>query len=94
MIITPEGKPVVVDFGLARCVGGESRITRSGDVLGTPSYMPPEQVEGSSDVGPTADVYAQGAMLYDCLTGRPPFVKATALGLLVAILLLFPSVHS
>ncbi|HEY8503068.1 MAG TPA: serine/threonine-protein kinase, partial [Gemmataceae bacterium] len=72
--------PKVADFGLARLVGEERGHTRTGDLLGTPSYMAPEQAGGSPDrVGPAADVYALGAILYECLTGRPPFRGATAL---------------
>lgn len=73
------GTPRVTDFGLAKQIGGDSDLTRTGQVLGTPSYMPPEQASGKlGQVGPLADVYALGAMLYAMLTGRPPFQAATS----------------
>ena len=72
--------PKITDFGLAKYVDADSGQTKSGAVLGTPSYMAPEQAAGNSRaVGPAADVYALGAILYECLTGRPPFKAATAL---------------
>jgi eukaryotic-like serine/threonine-protein kinase len=72
------GVPKIADFGLAKRLEEESGQTRSGAILGTPSYMAPEQAEGmSKEVGPFADQYALGAMLYEFLTGRPPFQGAT-----------------
>ncbi|HEX5271018.1 MAG TPA: protein kinase, partial [Gemmataceae bacterium] len=72
--------PKITDFGLAKHLGQDSRLTQAGFVMGTPSYMAPEQVRGQNDqVGPAADVYALGAILYECLTGRPPFLAATPL---------------
>jgi tetratricopeptide (TPR) repeat protein len=66
--------PKIADFGLAKRVDGDSSQTQSGTVLGTPSYMAPEQAAGKThEVGPAADTYALGAILYDVLTGRPPF---------------------
>ena len=75
ILLTAEGVPKVADFGLAKLLGGDSGRTQSGQVVGTPSYMAPEQAEGrSKDVGPVADVYALGAVLYETLIGRPPFL--------------------
>jgi serine/threonine-protein kinase len=73
-------QPKVTDFGLARQLDADSGQTQVGVVLGTPGYMAPEQAEGLAHAaGPAADVYALGAILYECLTGRPPFQGATAL---------------
>ncbi len=72
----------IADFGLAKHLEDESRATGSGALLGTPSYMAPEQARGLGpprSVGPAADVYGLGAILYECLTGRPPFLGQTAL---------------
>src|SRR5262249_24733290 len=66
-----EGAPKIADFGLAKKLD-EVGHTQSGSVMGTPSYMAPEQARGDR-VGPLADVYSLGAILYECLTGRPPF---------------------
>jgi hypothetical protein len=71
-------EPKISDFGLAKQLGSEADHTHSGAVLGTPSYMAPEQAEGrTKEVGPAADVYALAAILYEMLTGRPPFKGAS-----------------
>jgi tetratricopeptide (TPR) repeat protein len=71
-------EPKITDFGLAKRLDGASEQTHSGAILGTPSYMAPEQAEGRTrEVGPLADVYALAAILYELLTGRPPFKGAS-----------------
>jgi WD40 repeat protein len=78
VLLTADGTPKIADFGLAKRLDAESRLTRSNAIVGTPSYMAPEQVEaGSRNVGPAADVYSLGAILYEMLTGRPPFLAET-----------------
>jgi WD40 repeat protein len=75
-----EAVPQVSDFGLAKLLESDSGQTRTGDVLGTPRYMAPEQAAGrNKDVGPATDVHALGILLYELLTGRPPFQGATVL---------------
>jgi serine/threonine protein kinase/WD40 repeat protein len=69
--------PKITDFGLAKRLD-EDGLSITAHILGTPSYMAPEQAQGNKDVGPAADVYALGAILYECLTGRPPFKAVTA----------------
>src|SRR4051794_6766074 len=79
ILLTAEGTPKVADFGLARHFEGEPALTQSGARIGTPSYMAPEQVSGKAGtIGPAADIYALGALLYEMLTGRPPFRGETA----------------
>src|SRR5947209_7272469 len=85
VLLTADGTPKVTDFGLAKWLDQQGR-TQTGAVLGTPSYMAPEQAGGRKDVGPAADVWALGAILYECLTGRPPFQAATAMDTLMQVL--------
>ena len=87
ILLDAQGKPYVTDFGLARRLGEDSGLTQSGAILGTPSYMAPEQAGGhGEEVGPTADVYSLGAVLYELLVGRPPFRAATVMETLVLVL--------
>lgn len=80
ILLSQDGCPKIADFGLARHIEGDQPLTISGAQLGTPSYMAPEQTHRSADfVGPAADVYALGAILYEMLTGRPPFRAETAI---------------
>jgi serine/threonine protein kinase len=75
ILIDPQGVPKVTDFGIAKRLTAESALTLSGAVIGTPVYMAPEQARGTSrDVGAAADIYSLGAILYEMLAGRPPFL--------------------
>jgi WD40 repeat protein len=85
VLLAEDGTPKVTDFGLAKKLGEAGR-TATGAVMGTPSYMAPEQAGGNKEIGPAADVYALGAILYECLTGRPPFKAATLLDTLAQVL--------
>ena len=77
ILIGEDGEPRVTDFGLAKRIDHDSQLTIGGAVVGTPNYMPPEQARGEHDqVGPRSDVYSLGAVLYECLTGRPPLVHS------------------
>jgi hypothetical protein len=85
VMLAEDGTPKVTDFGLAKKLDDVGQ-TGSNAVLGTPSYMAPEQAGGKSkDIGPLADVYALGAILYECLTGRPPFKAATPLDTILQV---------
>jgi tetratricopeptide (TPR) repeat protein len=83
IVMSEGGVPKITDFGLAKLLEQEAGATVSGTIVGTPSYMAPEQLLGpSSVITPAADVYALGAILYEILTGRPPFKGATPLSTL------------
>jgi serine/threonine protein kinase/WD40 repeat protein len=87
ILLDRAGNPRVTDFGLAKKLKDDSGLTGSGQIMGTPSYMPPEQAGGKrGEVGPAADVYALGATLYALLTGRPPFQAATAMDTLIQVI--------
>jgi WD40 repeat protein/tRNA A-37 threonylcarbamoyl transferase component Bud32 len=78
VLLTADGTPKITDFGLAKKLDEDAGQTHSGAIMGTPSYMAPEQASGgAARATPLADVYALGAILYECLTGRPPFRAAT-----------------
>ena len=81
VLLTETGVPKVADFGLAKRLDEEaSHQTQSGSILGTPSYMAPEQAHGQTrNMGPAGDIYSLGAMLYEMLVGRPPFKGQTVL---------------
>ncbi len=87
ILIDEEGRPHVTDFGLAKRVTQDEGLTASGVVLGTPSYMAPEQAAGNrGELGPATDVYSLGTILYQMLTGRPPFQAATAVETVLMVL--------
>jgi serine/threonine protein kinase/WD40 repeat protein len=87
ILIGEDGEPRVTDFGLAKRIDHDSQLTIAGAVVGTPNYMPPEQARGEHErVGPRSDVYSLGAVLYECLTGRPPLVAARLADILALVI--------
>ena len=78
-------QPYVTDFGLAKLVTGDNTATQSGAIISTASYMAPEQATGSKGLTTAADIYSLGAILYEVMTGRPPFREATALETLLHV---------
>jgi WD40 repeat protein len=86
ILMDADGTPFVTDFGLAKKVDGDSNLTQSGAIVGTPSYMAPEQARAEKGLTTAADVYALGAILYELLTGRPPFRGPTVLDTILQVL--------
>ena len=87
ILLARDGTPKISDFGLAKRLDAGSDLSRSGAIIGTPSYMAPEQAAGKvHDIGPAADIYALGALLFRCLTGRPPFLGDTDMEILRQVL--------
>ncbi len=87
VLIAADGTPKIADFGLAKQLASESHQTHTGDVMGSPSYMAPEQARGATDqIGPACDVYALGAILYELLTGRPPFLGQDSMETVLQVL--------
>ncbi len=87
VLLTSDGQPKITDFGLAKRLEDDSAQTASGSIMGTPSYMAPEQAGGKQmTIGPQTDVYALGALLYCMLTGRPPFQSASVMDTVLQVL--------
>lgn len=86
LMVTPSGRPYVMDFGLAKAVEAESSLSVSGDIMGTPLYMSPEQARGEVDqLDHRTDVYSLGATLYTLITGEKPFTGKTSMEILVKV---------
>ncbi len=87
ILLTLDGQPKITDFGLAKISSSQDMgLSRSGAVLGTPSYMAPEQAQGGGAAGPSCDIYSLGATLYEMLTGRPPFRGSTVYDTLLLVM--------
>ena len=87
ILIGLNGRPMVTDFGLAKFLDAGNSLTNTGSILGTPSYMSPEQAAGRGDSsGPAADIYSLGTVLYHALTGRPPFLASSPIEMALKII--------
>lgn len=86
ILVDHDGSPLITDLGLAKKTGGGSNLTHTGAVLGTPSYMSPEQASGNSIITTAADIYSLGAIMYELLTGRPPFQGDSAMDIVMKVI--------
>jgi hypothetical protein len=87
VLLAEDGTPKITDFGLAKRVEGGPGLTQTGAIVGTPSYMAPEQAAGKAkEIGPAADIYGLGAVLYRLMTGRPPFQADTPINTILQVL--------
>lgn len=86
VLVDQSGRVRVMDFGLAKQLDADDKLTMTGQIMGTPSYMAPEQISGGAEIGPACDVYGLGALLYELLTGQPPFQGASQVETLLAAL--------
>jgi predicted ATPase len=87
LFATSDGVVKILDFGIATAAERATRLTATGQVIGTPSYLSPEQARGRSDIDPRSDVWSLGAVLYEALTGRPPFARGSVIATLVAVIM-------
>src|SRR5439155_25635420 len=86
ILLNAQGQPHVTDFGLAKRTGGDASATQTGAVVGTPSYMAPEQAAAQKNITTAVDVYSLGAILYELLTGQPPFRADSVLATLSPVI--------
>jgi len=92
ILLDVQGEPYLTDFGLAKIFSSDVQMTATGVIAGTPAYMAPEQAAGRSrEIGPAADVYSLGAILYELLTGQPPFLEENPLDTLLSVLSVDPT---
>jgi eukaryotic-like serine/threonine-protein kinase len=75
ILIAPDGRTYLSDFGLTRALEERADLTATGGIVGTPLYMAPEQADAAASVGPPCDIYALGCVAFQCLTGEPPYVR-------------------
>ncbi len=90
ILMTSAGVPKLADFGLAKQMDDDSELSRTGDVIGTPGFMAPEQARGQSDITGSVDIYGLGGVLYCALTGRPPFMAAKSVDTIIQVLQVEP----